>query len=78
MCEMDKNINKPITIARAEFISKLSDLINNSMLPFFVIESILKDVGSEVKYAAQKQYEYDKEHYESEMDAKREMESDVE
>lgn len=61
---MNENINKPITIVRAEFISNLANLINTSGLPPFIVEPILKDVYIEVKQAAQKQYEMDVVKYE--------------
>ena len=61
---MNENINKPITIVRAEFISNLANLINTSGLPPFIVEPILKDVYIEVKNAAQKQYEMDVVKYE--------------
>ena len=62
--KMNENMNKPITIVRAEFISNLSNLINTSGLPPFIVESILKDVYVEVRNAAQKQYEMDVAMYE--------------
>lgn len=61
---MEENLKKPITIVRQEFIEKLADDINNSNLPLFVIESILKDIYLEVKSMSQKQYEIDKSQYE--------------
>ncbi len=60
---MNDNLNKPITIVRAEFISDLTKLINESKLPLFIIEPILKDIYIEVKSVAQKQYEYDLANY---------------
>lgn len=56
---MNDNLNKPITIVRAEFASNLINLINESQLPLFIIEPILRDVYLEVKSGAQKQYEQD-------------------
>lgn len=61
---MNDNLNKPITIVRAEFISNLANLINASNLPPFIIEPILKDVYFEIKNAAQNQYELDVKRYE--------------
>lgn len=55
---------KPITVARAEFVSEMVDLINGCGLPPFVIESVIKDLYSEVKVAAKEQYEYEKKQYE--------------
>lgn len=70
----DNKTIKPITVVRAEFMSSLADLINNSSLPFFVIDSILKDIEVEVRAAAQKQYENDKENYEKELSKNNEAE----
>lgn len=66
---MDKNntINKPITIARNEFIGNLLTLINESGLPAFVIEPILKDVYFEAQEAVKRQLEYDMTAYEKEL-----------
>lgn len=52
-------IPKPITVARAEFISSMTSLINNSGLPPFIIEPILKDMLYDVRIMAQKQLEQD-------------------
>ena len=57
------DLNKPITIVRAEFISNLTKLINESTLPPFIIEPILKDMYIEVRDIAQKQYELDMARY---------------
>lgn len=56
---MNENFKKPITIIRAEFISNLTNLINESMLPPFIIEPILKDVYLDMKEISKKQYELD-------------------
>lgn len=42
----------------------MADLINNSGLPPFVMEPIVKDMLLEIQAATKKQYEYDKEQYE--------------
>ena len=57
---------KPITVARGDFATALVELCNNAQLPFFVIESVLKDVLQEVHAASVKQYEADKAEYEKE------------
>lgn len=62
-------INKPLTIARQEFIDNVIDLCNNSNLPYFCMEGILKDVISEIHQASVKQYEMDKTNYEAELKA---------
>lgn len=70
MSNEKKPKNKPITIVREEFISSLCKLINESGLPMFAIESILRDIAAETKVAAQKQYEIDKKSYEETEDKK--------
>lgn len=56
---MNENITKPITIAKEDFSKNVVDLINNSHLPFFVIEYLLKDLIEDVKKASVKQLEAD-------------------
>jgi hypothetical protein len=66
---MDKNIVKPVTLIRQEFVDTLVDEINNCPLPMFVIEPILQDLLDQVRTAAQKQYEADKKQYEEQLNA---------
>ncbi len=66
---MDKNIVKPITLIRQEFVDTLVEEINNCQLPMFVIEPILQDLLDQVKAVAQKQYEADKAQYEAQLNA---------
>ena len=73
-----KNIMKPITLLREDFANKLIDLCNDSNLPYFCVESILKDVIKEVHQASVKQYESDKIRYENELKAKEESEAKFE
>ncbi len=61
---MDEKIKKPITVARQEFIVLISNDINNSNLPLFVIEPILKDIYLEIKSLSQRQYELERAEYE--------------
>lgn len=56
---MSNQIIKPMTIARHDFVAALTDLINNSQLPAFVLESVLKDVYTDIKIIAQRQLEND-------------------
>lgn len=70
MSNEKKPKTKPITVVREEFISSLCKLINNSGLPMFAVESILRDITAETKAAAQKQYEIDKKAYEEQEDKK--------
>ena len=57
---MHKEILKPVTILREEFINNLTDMVNNSDLPMFVLEPIFRDMHSKIKIAEQKQLENDK------------------
>lgn len=57
------DIQKPITVARAEFISGMTSIINESGLPPFIIEPILKDMLHDVRVMAQRQLEQDTKHY---------------
>lgn len=66
---MDKNIVKPVTLIRQEFVDTLVEEINNCPLPMFVIEPILQDLLDQVRTAAQKQYEADKKQYEEQLNA---------
>ena len=60
---MERNLEKPITLIRQEFIEGLADYINNSGLPLFMLETILKDVYMEIRDMSQKQYEFEKKQY---------------
>lgn len=61
------DIIKPITVARNEFVQDLVNLCNNSGLPFFVLEDILKNLTQEVHAAAQKQLEDDTKRYQEQL-----------
>ena len=54
---------KPITLEREELMNNFAELINNSSLPFFVIEDILKNFLKEIHIASQHQIEVDKQKY---------------
>lgn len=58
-------MDKPVTIIREELIESMVGLINESNLPLFVIEPILKELYLEVKNGAQQQLESDKQQYQS-------------
>lgn len=60
---MGKQIMKPMTVARHEFIKALTDTINNSQLPAFVIEAVLKDVYNDIRIISQRQLEDDMKAY---------------
>ena len=58
-------MNKPSTIIYEEFKQNLATLINNSGLPAFVIEPVLRDFLNETRIMAQRQYQADKAEYEN-------------
>lgn len=60
---MRNKVMKPMSVARSEFIQSLTNLINESTLPLFVIESILKDMYSDVHSLSQRQLEIDLKNY---------------
>ena len=57
-------MEKPISIVYEEFKDMLASLINDSGLPAFVIEPILRDYLSEIKMIKEKQYQIEKAQYE--------------
>lgn len=60
---MGCEITKPITLIREDFISNISKTINESQLPAFIVESVLKDFLNEVHIASQRQLEVDRAKY---------------
>lgn len=56
-------ILKPMSVARRDFVSDLTDLINNSMLPPFLIEDILRDVCNKINVLSRQQLEEDERRY---------------
>lgn len=54
---------KPLTLLREEFVENLINLCNNSGLPFFVAESVIKELLPDIHSASQKQLESDREKY---------------
>ena len=71
---MDKEnvIMKPMSVARAEFVTTLTDLINNSMLPPFVIEPILKDMYNDIHMVSQRQLEAETKKYKEKLNSSKE------
>lgn len=62
-------LNKPASIVYEEFKQELAMLINNSGLPAFVIEPVLRDFAEAVKIAANTQYKSDKAVFEKQVAA---------
>ena len=50
---------KPITVARQDYLNSIIDTTNKSGLPAFVIADILEDILSEVNKAADQQLKRD-------------------
>lgn len=57
-------MEKPLSVAREDFVHDLVELINKSGLPMFVVLDILKATQDEVKVAAAQQYENERKEYE--------------
>lgn len=60
----NKEATKPITLLREDLISTIAKAINESKLPAFVVEGVLKDFINEVHIASQKQLEADRRKWE--------------
>lgn len=58
---------KPISVKRVEFINNLVELVNNSGLPPFVVEPILKDALASIQMESEKMYLIEKKQYEEQM-----------
>lgn len=56
-------MEKPITLVREDLIQNISNVINESKLPPFVVEPILQNILLEVRTAMQRQYEVEKDAY---------------
>lgn len=65
-------MSKPITIMAEECKENLVNAINESDLPFFIIEAMLKDLLQEVHMASRKQLESDKVKYQAELNTAKE------
>lgn len=65
-------MNKPLSIKRQEFINGMIELVNNSGLPPFVIEPILKDFHNSAVVATDKQYQAEKALYEKQLEDEKE------
>lgn len=55
---------KPMSVARKEFMDEVVKLVNESGLPLFVVEPILKELHGVVQMEAENQYQKEKEAYE--------------
>ena len=57
-------MNKPITIVYDDFIKNLTALIQQSGLPFFVIENVLRQTQKDMLRFAAEQLQNDRHRYE--------------
>ena len=64
----ENNMQKPLSVARYEFIQQLTNLINGSNLPMCMVEAVLKDMYADVKVVAQRQLENDLRAYQEAME----------
>ena len=58
-------MQKPLVLARKEFIDALVVLINDSGLPLFIVNDVLASTRAEVQAHMQEEYEIAKQQYES-------------
>lgn len=67
-------VQKPMTMLRDEFLQDILSVCNNSSLPYFVIEYLLKDIIADVHTASIRQQQVNKESYEKRMLSQRQKE----
>ena len=58
---------KPVTLIREDYIKKLIQLTNDSNLPYFVVESILKEFLETIHAVSLQQLEADRQNYEKQL-----------
>ena len=58
---------KPLSVERQEFITSMTTLINNAILPAFVVEDVMKELLQQGHVPAIKQYEDEKAQYEQQV-----------
>lgn len=63
MNKTNTTVAKPITVAREEFKQNILQLCENSGLPPFIVEDVLKYFLEQIHIAAIEQYKRDKEEY---------------
>lgn len=62
---MENRVEKPISVARYEFVQQITSMINGSGLPLCIIESVMKDIYADVRTVAQRQLESDMKAYQT-------------
>lgn len=60
---MNNMPNKPITVAKEDFISGLNSLIENSELPVIILEPIFKDLYNQLSLILKQQTDDDRLQY---------------
>lgn len=60
---MSEKPQKPVTIIKQEFTEEIIKQINDTQLPMFVIEYILRDILNDVRITSQRQLESDMKNY---------------
>lgn len=64
---MKDEIKKPITVAKDDYFKGLVQLTNDSNLPLFVVEYVIKDFFDQIHIASQQQLESDRQKYQEEL-----------
>jgi hypothetical protein len=65
-----KEIQKPLTVAREDFMIGITELINQSHLPFFIVEDCLKNITSDIHTLAVEQERQEREIYQNQLNLK--------
>lgn len=61
---MNKEVNKPMSLAREELITTIVTAINECGLPLFVTESVMRDLTADISVMAKQQAAAEKAQYE--------------
>lgn len=61
---MNKEVNKPMSVARDELITTIVTAINECGLPLFIIESVIRDLTADISAMAKQQAAAEKAQYE--------------
>jgi hypothetical protein len=69
-------MEKPTSIRLNEFKTNAVNLVNESGLPYFVIEPVLRDLLSVIQTKAEQQYQRDKAVYEESLKAQENKEDE--
>lgn len=64
MDNKSRNIDKPLIIAKEELCQKITQAMNESGIPLFIIEYILKDILNDIHNINQQILENEKMNYE--------------